>query len=104
MPMLATDNRGAAKEREMTFSDNRIQHYWDPGRTLGQSISRSLNMKNDIAWDVYLVYPPGHVWDAELPPLPAFWMHQLDEEPSLFLDPFQLKQSVFGMIEKYGLD
>lgn len=101
-PMLSTDVCEAAEERERIFSDQRVQHYWDPDRTLGRLISRSLNMKTSIAWDVYLIYPPDHVWDAEFPPMPASWMHQLDEEPSLLLDPPALKKIVQAMIERFS--
>ena len=100
--MLATDNREAAEERERIISDPRIQHYWDPDRTLGRLISHSLSLKTSIAWDVYLLYPPDHVWEAELPPMPVFWMHQLDEVPSLLLDPPALKKNVQAMIERFS--
>ena len=100
--MLETDDREAAEERERIFSDDRIQHYWDPERTLGRLLSHTLRIKTDIAWDVYLVYPPDHVWDAELPPMPAFWMHQLEEELSLLLDPPALKKIVQAMIERFS--
>ena len=101
-PMLFTDGREAAEKHERVISDPRIQHYWDPDRTLGRLISRSLHLKTSIAWDVYLIYPPDHIWDAELPPMPAFWMHQLDEEPSLLLDPPALKKTVQAMIERFS--
>ncbi len=31
-----------------------------------------------VAWDVYLVYPPGATWDDD-PPVPAAWRHQLGD-------------------------
>ena len=99
--MLDTDNLEAARESERSFSDHRVKHYWDPNRTLGRLLSQTLSLKATIAWDVYLVHPPDHVWYAELPPKPDFWMHQLDEEPSLLLDPKKLKLGVQGMIERY---
>lgn len=93
-PMLATDSLDAANERETKFSDSRVKQLWDPDRIFGQLLSQTLNLKGLVAWDVYLVYPPNTVWDAELPPTPIFWMHQLDEEPTLLLDPPRLKQYV----------
>jgi hypothetical protein len=99
-PMLATDDLDAADQREITFSDPRVKQFWDPDRIMGRLLSRTLNLKAPIAWDVYLLYPPDHAWDTELPPEPAFWMHQLDEEPALLLDPIRLKQTVQGIIEK----
>jgi len=59
-----------------------------------------LNLKESIAWDVYLIYLPNQIWDTELPPKPEFWMHQLDEEPTLYLDAPRLKQEVQRLIEK----
>ena len=92
--MLETDNLAAANERETKFSDPRVQQFWDQDRNFGQMLSQTLQLKESIAWDVYLVYLPDHAWDAELPPIPAAWMHQLNEEPTLFLDPLRLKEYI----------
>ena len=97
-PMLATDSLNAAEQREARFSDSRVKQYWDPDRILGRLLSQTLDLKASIAWDVYLVYPPNHFWDTELPPAPKFWMHQLDEEPTLFLDPLRLKSTMRAMV------
>jgi len=98
--MLATESMEAANEREAGFSDSRVRQFWDPDRIFGKLLSQTLNLKASIAWDVYLIYPPNTVWDAGLPPTPIFWMHQLDEEPTLVLDPAWLKHIVQAMIEK----
>ncbi len=99
-PILATDSLNAAEQRETRFSDSRVEHYWDPDQILGRLFAQALNLKASIAWDVYLVYPPDHPWDAELPPAPEFWMHQLDEAPALFLDSLRLKHTVQAMTER----
>jgi hypothetical protein len=99
-PMLATDSLNAANEREIRFSDTRVQQFWDQDRILGQYLSQTLNLKASMAWDVYLVYPPNTVWDAALPPTPIFWMHQLDEDPTLLLDPPRLKEYVQTLLER----
>ena len=96
--MLVTDNLNAAEKQEAIFSDSRVCHYWDPKKFLGQMLSRTLHLKTSIAWDVYLVYPPEHPWETDLPPAPEFWMHQLDEEPRLLLDPLRLKRTVQTMV------
>ena len=98
--MLAADGLETAEEREARFMDGRVQHYWDPDRNLGRLLSRTLNLKAPIAWDVYLVYQPDHSWETEFPPAPIFWMHQLDEEPALFLSPLRLKGTVQTMAER----
>jgi len=99
-PMLMTDSLTAAKRCEAELADSRVKHYWDPDRILGRLLSQTLNLKASIAWDVYIAYPPDHPWDAELPPAPEFWMHQLDEEPTLYLDPLGLKHTVQAMTER----
>ena len=99
-PMLVTDSLDSANQRQTKFSDPRVRQFWDPDRIFGQLLSQTLNLRASIAWDVYLVYPPGHPWDTELPPMPEFWMHQLDEEPTLFLDSVRLKRTVQAIAEK----
>jgi hypothetical protein len=98
--MLVDDSLDAAKGNETGFPDSRVQHYWDPDRIAGRLLSQTLKLKVSIAWDVYLIYPPDHGWDAELPPAPKIWMHQLDEEPTLHLDPPRLKYHVQTLIEE----
>jgi len=93
-PMLATDNLEAANEPETRFSDRHVRQLWDQDRILGPLLSQTLDLKESIAWDVYLIYLPPHAWDRTLPPTPTFWMHQLNEEPSFLLDPPRLKQYV----------
>lgn len=51
------------------------------------------------AWDVYLLFPRGARWNADLPPRPNFWMHQLSgvtDAPRL--DPAVLKAHVEEML------
>ena len=98
--MLPTDSLEAVVQREFTFSDTRVKQLWDPDRIFGSLMSQTLNLRISIAWDVYLLYLPHHPWDAELPPAPKFWMHQQDEEMSLYLDPLQFKQYVQTVLER----
>jgi hypothetical protein len=98
-PMLVTDALDAAYKREAIFSDYRVKQFWDQDRIFGPLMSQRLNLKESIAWDVYLLYLPDHPWNAELPPAPIFWMHQLNEEPTLFLDPHRLKERVETLLE-----
>jgi hypothetical protein len=100
IPMLDTDNLAAANERETKFSDLRVKQLWDQDRSFGQLLSETLHLKESIAWDVYLVYLPDHSSDSDFPPIPAFWMHQLNEESTLFLDPPRLKEYVKTVLER----
>lgn len=89
--MLVTDSLPAAQACETRFSDTRVQQFWDEARILAQLLAQTLNLKATMAWDVYLIYPPDHPWNQDIPPAPIFWMHQLEEEPTLLLDPPRLK-------------
>ena len=99
-PMLPTDNLTLAIQRELMFSDVRVKQFWDPDRKFGLLLSRTLDLSISVAWDVYLLYVPDHPWEAELPPSPEFWMHQQNEEMSLYLDPAQLKRQIKTLIER----
>ena len=102
IPMLETDNLEAANEREAKFSDRRVMQFWDQDRVFGLLLSQTLHLKESPAWDVYLVHRPGRSWDGEFPPMPTFWMHQLNEEPTLLLDPSRLKEYVQTLLERTG--
>jgi len=93
-PMVSTDNLESAIQRELKFSDIRMKQFWDPDRIFGRLLSQTLKLSISIAWDVYLVYLPDHPWEAELPPSPEFWMHQQNEETSLYLYPPRFKKYV----------
>jgi hypothetical protein len=103
-PMLVTDNLDAANKRQSIFSDDRVKQFWDQDRIFGPLMSQTLNLKESIAWDVYLLYSPDHPWNTELPPAPMFWMHQLNEEPTLFLDPTRLKERVQTLLERISIE
>ena len=99
-PMLPTDHLTLAIQRELMFSDVRMKQFWDPDRKFGLLLSRTLDLLISVAWDVYLLYAPDHPWEEEFPPSPEFWVHQQNEEMSLYLDPDRLKQQVKALIER----
>lgn len=99
-PMLQTDSIDTAIQWELNFSDARLRQLWDTERLFGSLMSQTLNLRIPIAWDVYLLYLPAHPWDTEFPPAPEFWMHQQDEDASLYLDPSRFKQYVQTVVER----
>ena len=103
-PMLKTDNVVSAIRCELNFSDFRLIQFWDPDRKFGSLLSQTLALSIPIAWDVYLLYPPVHPWKAALPPSPEFWMHQQNEELSLYLDPVRFKKQVKALLERTSLN
>lgn len=98
--MLPADKLESTLQRESIFSDARVKQFWDPERVFGRLLSQTLNLTISIAWDVYLLYPPDHLWNAELPPTPEFWMHQQDEDMSLYLDPARFKEYLQALLER----
>lgn len=76
LPMLPADDEDAAKNQAAAFIDPRVIQLWDGTRDSGTMMSKLLQLKG-TAWDVYLLYAPGVRWTGDLPPRPAFWMHQL---------------------------
>ncbi len=76
LPVMEGDNLVSAEEQSAKFSVDRVEHIWDPEETFGNLFAKALNLKG-IAWDMYLVYASGVSWNSDVPPKPAFWMHQL---------------------------
>lgn len=68
----ASDVAGAAAH----MNDRRVEHFWD-GRGETMKRFKSVLKTPFEAWDVYLIYEKGARWTGELPPKPAYWMHQL---------------------------
>lgn len=99
--MLPADNLDAAIVQEALFQDQRVSQYWDGARGLGLLVSQTLKLSASIAWDVYLLYAPGAIWQGERIPAPFFWMHQLNERRDLFLNPDRLMAEVQKAIEAY---
>ena len=73
VPMLGAD-RADVPEASRIVADRAAAHVWEPA--LLSSYRRTLGI-DEPAWDIYLIYGPEARWDAEQPPAPAYWMHQL---------------------------
>jgi hypothetical protein len=81
-PILRADNLRGARKATTILPDSRVRHYWIEGQEVGEMFKPALGLKDEVAWDVYLVYPPGVEWTASRPPNPSYYMHQLHELPS----------------------
>jgi hypothetical protein len=85
---MAGANEGHVGPATATARDPRIAHFWDPNGLELTAFRDPLHMTVDV-WDVYLLYPPGVRWTDSTPPVPAYWMHQLQSlaaTPTPFLD------------------
>jgi hypothetical protein len=84
-PMREGDSPTTATQQAAAVQDMRIKQGWNEDKNVGKLFGETLDM-HDIAWDVYLVYKPGIKWEAQQPPHPTFWMHQLEgADPKLLL-------------------
>jgi len=81
-PILRTDNLRGARKATTILPDSRIRHYWIAGQQVGEVFKPALGLKDEVAWDVYLVYPAGVEWNGSRPPKPSYYMHQLQELPT----------------------
>jgi hypothetical protein len=60
-----------------TANDPRIVQLWDERGLELTAFRAPLHLSSD-AWDVYLAYAPGVRWQGATPPVPSYFMHQLD--------------------------
>ena len=79
IPILDKDNFEAAIPSVKAFNDDRVHHYYDSNQAVGRTIADSVGWQGNIAWDIYLFYPPTAIW-AKTPPKPEYWMHQLKDD------------------------
>ena len=103
LPMLSEDNASSADNQSSLISDHRILQGWDEKREISGQFEKTLKLKK-TAWDVYLIYAPGVVWEGDLPPAPTFWMHQLEKangaDPKLCLNPARLSHELEKQLAK----
>ena len=81
VPVLPDDGRPDEGNLALV-SDRRATHVWDQHGSLPPLFRPVLGLPAEWpAWDVYLAYPIGATW-TDVPPAPAFWHHQLGDEPA----------------------
>ena len=48
----------------------RVTHYWDGSGDLGHVYTGVLDIDPVYAWDVWMIYADGVMWESEIPPAP----------------------------------
>jgi len=76
-PIFRTDDERAARKASTLLTDRRVAHFWVETQAIGQLFQPAIGLEGEVAWDVYLVYPPGIGWEDRIPPVPEILMHQL---------------------------
>ena len=80
-PILQTDDVDSALRSSTFFPDSRVTQFWIEDRGMAEIFKPPLDLQVAPAWDVYLLYSPGHKWETD-PPRPDYFMHQLREPPA----------------------
>ena len=76
-PIFRTDDERASRRATVLFPDDRVKEYWAGTLDVGRLFQPAIGLEKEVAWDVYLVYRPGRVWEGLEPPAPDDFMHQL---------------------------
>jgi hypothetical protein len=74
--MLPADSAIAAQLMALAIRSANLRHFHDPQQQAARAFAGSLGAAGKVAWDIYLFYPPGRLWQ-NCPPPPAVWAHQL---------------------------
>jgi hypothetical protein len=94
LAILGPDAKKAAAGATTLISDSRAAHFWDRDQTLGKLYAKVLGLPpDDLAWDVYLLFPEGVRWETKAPK-PAYWMHQAFYPSDNYLNGQKLRVEV----------
>ena len=98
VPTLGAKEKDVLPASELITGGNAI-HYWEDTGIIGELYQEALGIE-DYAWDVWMIYEPGILWDNKLPPKPNFWMHQLREStPAPKLDSKVFAEKVDKLLQ-----
>lgn len=77
-PFISTDTVASAQSvSERYYAPNSV-YFWLPNTRIAQELAAVLRMgSGKLAWDVFLMYKRGVVWDATIP-APSYWQQQLE--------------------------
>ena len=75
-PMLDDDDRADALRASRFMDDPRSSHFWTDDDLLAARFSAAAGLPDgELAWDTFLLFAPGQVWQDGGPPQPALAMH-----------------------------
>jgi hypothetical protein len=71
--------RNPARRVESFADEPRMIHFYDQRQVVGKALAETIDWQDEsLPWDIFLVYPAGVIWQAELPE-PDTWFHQREE-------------------------
>ena len=98
VPILSNDSEKSVLDATKTVKDARARQFWDGKGALVEAYSKVLEI-DQPAWDVYLVYDRDAEW-KEQPPVPSYWMHQLNLEPERRLNGDKLAEEANKLLSE----
>lgn len=75
LPILPNDDRAQAESASAIAWNERVHHFWIPDPAVSESFRKALELTDDRAWNVYLLYDRDARWNDEVP-RPDSFMHQ----------------------------
>jgi hypothetical protein len=95
--MVMTDFERTVPNATKLLPDERVTHYWDGEKKLGEAYRPVLGIDRTV-WDVYLLYSPDAEW-KEQPPKPSYFMHQLGVEVGHDLNGEMMAEEVKRLLQ-----
>lgn len=100
VPSLPADKEDRVPAATAKIQDERASHYWDAQGESKEAYQRVMRM-DEPAWDVYYVYGRDVEWKSDLPPIPAYYMHQLRTlPPERMLDGDKLAEEMNKLLRQ----
>lgn len=99
-PIIPSDAPAAAREQLAGLrGEPRLKGWWDGQRQIGTAYAATLRFPQRVAWDVYLIYPPGVTWTGAAPPVPLYWLSQHEvPDDAHFFEPKKLELAIGDML------
>lgn len=89
------------------MGDERARHYWDRHAYVGTAFAPYIENLPPPAWDVWMLFAPGTIWEEERPPEPDWWEHQLtflSHLPDRRLDPDRFAAKALELSNRNGVE
>jgi hypothetical protein len=78
MKGLPDDDRIWAENKARELRGDRIHQFWDGQDLVGAHVADRLGRAGLVAWDIYLGFRSGFVWEEEMPESSG-WVHQMGD-------------------------
>ena len=100
MPTLGATAEDVAEAAALITGGN-ATHYWEDSGIVGKLYEKTLGIDGVYAWEVWLVYQPGALWNDTYPPKPDFAMHQLRSSKAEDIMPYLDSKRFASVVTNY---